>query len=299
MQKPFWERNTSARAQREIANVAGAAGLDRRALNVLFNTYYDVDHPVLAWVQQKDTPEDDLRYARDQGVMFEPVTLDHDSLIERLIECRDALDRGSIADAFLISLRDRRLDLRSTLGSYAVFLHLEPHAYAPSGRWCAVCGVEGAEARAIDRSMHAFLRLKLAGSIHHDHATYAATDLALFSGTPMRDVSDEDRDVLRRVLVAIRGLPATAGLNDLQRALSGLFASTKLERQLVLELLGYTGVLQPGGRDSYGHRFVTYAERQADPPANYWKREWRWPVQHWTGADSVNDEAVAFWFGST
>src|SRR5688572_9376384 len=57
--------------------------------------------------------------------------LDHDELIAALIALRDQLPRAQVARAFVRSLRARRLDLRSALGSYAFHLNHPPHALEP------------------------------------------------------------------------------------------------------------------------------------------------------------------------
>ena len=64
-------------------------------------------------------------------------------------------------------------------------------------------------------------------------------------------------------------------------------------------MLGYAGVLCPSPQPWYVDRFVGLVEREALRPRSSGAREWRYPVQHWTGRDGVNRAAASDWFGVT
>ena len=86
-------------------------GLDGRAVQILMDAYWSNgcrENPAV-------TPED-LAYARQAGVMFDPIVLRHDEIISRLVLARAAVTKEQVANAFLASLSRRRLDLRSALG---------------------------------------------------------------------------------------------------------------------------------------------------------------------------------------
>jgi hypothetical protein len=99
---------------------------------------------------------------------------------------------------------------------------------------------------------------------------------------------------MRGVLEAIRHLPKSAQLSELNKALVGRFNSNKQERQVVLEILGYAGILKPKGWPSLFDRWVRPAEREE--PGHFFKKEWQFPASGWTGKDGINEEAVRFWF---
>jgi hypothetical protein len=97
----------------------------KKALKTLFTTY---------WSSQGGKPErdqvtaaDDFLHAKRAEVMFDPVRLSHEEIVRRAIDVRARVDPESIAAAFLASLSNRRLELRSALGSYAVLRHFPAH----------------------------------------------------------------------------------------------------------------------------------------------------------------------------
>ena len=63
------------------------------------------------------SPPDDFEYAKRAGVMFDPVRLSHDDVMNRALAAFRGVDHRAVADAFVSSLSSRRLDLRSALGS--------------------------------------------------------------------------------------------------------------------------------------------------------------------------------------
>ena len=55
------------------------------------------------------------------------LVMDHDDLIASLIAVRRRTERARVVAAFVVSLRAKRLDLRSPLGSYAYHLNHPLH----------------------------------------------------------------------------------------------------------------------------------------------------------------------------
>ena len=104
----------------------------RRALKVLFDTYWTS----AGWRDERSqsTPPDDLEYAKQAGVMFEPIRVSHSDIVKRAVAAVRGVKRQAVADAFIVSLSSRRLELRSALGSFAVFQHFVRHP-APRDRW--------------------------------------------------------------------------------------------------------------------------------------------------------------------
>jgi hypothetical protein len=244
----FWKRNASRKAQREIAATAATIGVDARAVNILYNTYFDQDDGLLAWVEDRDVPAADFAFAEAAGVMFDPIRLVHDQLVEWVLSARDKVNRLDISNAFVASLGSRRQDTRSALGSYSHVLHLATHGFEKHGssERCAVCGVRTGPL-SIDLSARNFRRLKWAGNVEQGSLSYAGWDLHAFAELSPLSPTTEELGILQQVLDAIRSLPASAQLSDLNRSLVGLFKSNKQERQVVLEILGYAGVLKPAG----------------------------------------------------
>src|SRR5262245_14415432 len=93
--------------------------VNRTALKVLFDTYWTS----AGWREEnsRSTPPGDLEYAKRAGVMFDPLRVSHDEIMKRAIKAERGVERQAVADAFIVSLSSKRLDLRSALGSFAVF----------------------------------------------------------------------------------------------------------------------------------------------------------------------------------
>jgi hypothetical protein len=229
--------------------------------------------------------------------MFESEEKTHTELIAWILASRKKLDPLTVGEAFAVSLSARRMDARSVLGSYSHALHLAKHAFEPDPEethrpTCLVCGAS--QKGTVDISSRNFRRLKWAGNVEQGDLEYIAVDLQLFAGTKPPKASEEDRETLRQTLDAVRKLPAKAGLGDLNNALTGLFPATKHERQVVLEILGYAGVLQPRSWPSFLDGWTAPNERPC--PRGPGRAEWQYPVNGWSGKDGVNEKAVKFWF---
>jgi hypothetical protein len=185
------------------------------------------------------------------------------------------------------------------LGSYAVGEHLLAHPFQLSrfaDRGCRQCGLPEI-VTAPDPSELSDVREKHPGQIRHTDLRYLAFDLASFEALSSSAPSSDDWRVLVNILRIVRALPKASGLADLQKAIAGVVRSNKIERQALLEILGYVGVLCPPGLPSFQVRFVGYEERDALQPTHFFKREWAYPVQHWTGEVGIDLVAVAAWFG--
>lgn len=113
-------------------------GADARALRILFDTYWSSD----GWRDDKSrsTRRDDLEYAKRAGVMFDSVVLSHDEIVKRATSAVGVVDRHRVADAFVLSLSSRRLDIRSALGSFSVLQHFRRHGASSNSGQCTICG---------------------------------------------------------------------------------------------------------------------------------------------------------------
>jgi hypothetical protein len=97
---------------------------------------------------------------------------------------------------------------------------------------------------------------------------------------------------MNRVVEAARGLGRDARLDDLDRELVQHLASSKPERQVLIEILGYCGILQHPDHPGFLEEFRAFSARQGGG-----RGDWTYPVEHWRGRHGVNAEALAFWFG--
>jgi hypothetical protein len=96
--------------------------LDPAAVETLFRRYWSS----AGWIQG-EVSTSDFAYAKQAGVMFDPVDSTHDESVTRALANRDRVTPETVADAFLASLSRQRLDWRSALGSYSAILNLTSH----------------------------------------------------------------------------------------------------------------------------------------------------------------------------
>ena len=264
---------------------------DKKALKILFDTYWSSR----GWVDQdaRITTPADLAYAKDAGVVFDPVDLTHDEIIARALAAREGVEPGVVGDAFVASLTSRRLDQRSALGSFALLRELRAHSAPRSTKACPVCGEYGLSRCPQDISVLSFERFKW-GGVRHDKPIYAAFDLEQFVRYEPSRPTTNDVDALRRLFQLIRDVPASTTAANLQKHLSPAIRSNKAEREVLIGILGLCGVLATQEHPGHFPHFVPYAEREA--PARRFV-DMAYPACWWQGDDGLNDEAIDFWFG--
>ncbi|MCA9175114.1 MAG: hypothetical protein KDB14_11580 [Planctomycetales bacterium] len=302
----FWSFNATPKAQRAIAKLAAEVGVDAKALNILFNTQWDLDGREGRWIAYNPPPPEDLAHAEATGLMRPSYELSHAQLVTATQKARAAVDRRDVAAAFLASLPLKRKDLRSALGSYAHALHLPTHRFRKAkgasddgdngdGNDDASCEICGADQRESIQPKHCtFRRLMWAGNVLQGDLGYVLCDLQSFCPGEVTCGRDE-RALLQKIVKAIDKLPDDAGLSQLLGAISALVPGNKHERQVVLEILGSCGILKPADCQGLHEAWVPPKDRPV--PESFGRREWRSPVNCWHGRDGVNHEAVEFWFG--
>ena len=266
--------------------------IDRKARQILFNAY---------WRDRRSVCDNEFEYAKEKGLMFDPLAITHDDLVVKLTELRGKIDMSTVADAFLASLSTRRLDLRSALGSFAVASHFPNHTLAsssktrcPSGaELCNICGIyshhnhEPENLNVLNFERHKW------GGVRHDDPIYVWFDLSQFLITPKLQSTSEDRAILREVLKIANGLPENARPSVLAKAISGVLKSNEAERRVLIEILCFSGILQPKSMSGYFGEFTMAFEREhTGEHAN----DWHYPAIWWRGSDGVNASAVARYY---
>lgn len=160
--------------------------------------------------------------------MFDPVTATHDDIVARLISVRTRINLEQVADAFLVSLSTRRLELRSALGSLSCAAQFPDHRLAeqvccrvPSGRLhCPVCGRYGGTlAEPEDLNVLSFERWKW-GGVRHLDPLYCWFDLTQFEQAGLIKPAPADHATLAQVIAIASDLAPDARPNDLDRRMS-------------------------------------------------------------------------------
>ena len=263
------------------------AVIDPKALAILTATFWTAR----GWRDAPSTPPDDLAYARAKGLMFDPgaIVIGHDAVVVRARAACGAVTRAQVSAAFVASLGSRRLDWRSALGSWMFGQWLASHPIVPwrKGGSCATCGAPASSSENLD--ILSFERHRW-GGVRHEAPMYIALDLERFALDPAPSPTEADIGVLRAILAAARSLPPTARRPQLIKALAPLVRSNAAERDILVALLGYGGVLHDPAHPGFVASGMTSQQRErarapGDGDATY-------PIDHWCGAHGV-DEANA------
>lgn len=271
--------------------------MDKKAKDILFKTYWSS----AGWRRDRVTAPEDFLYAKEKGLMFDPLTISHDDCVDRIIEIVNTITPEQVARSFLSSLSTRRLDWRSGIGSYYIAKLFIPHKYMPieSGHFykdgklaatsytCKICqnlkyGVIGWE-RYVNEDLNVlnFERIKW-GGVRHGELLYTLFDLEQFIKEQIPDPTEMDIEIFKGMLNAINSCnpgdyPGT--LRDKLGDIPG-FKSNKNERFVIIEILACIEVLKPL---SY-NRLV--------------KGRYDWTyATYWRGEDGYNAESVERYFG--
>lgn len=220
------------------------SAVDARAKKVLFDRYWSPR----GWIDEdaRHTSDEDRAYATRMGMMFAPVTTDHDTLLAELRSLAAAIDPDAAAGAFLASLSTRRLDLRSGLASLVIARSMRAHALRPSvaGDYrCATCGAY-ATYRDADLDVLNFERHKW-GGVRRTDPLYLALDLRELPRALPAPPTADDLAIFARVLEVIASSAPKDTPAKLSRRLTDALPGAKAERDVLVEILAAIGVLVP------------------------------------------------------
>lgn len=273
--------------------------MDKKAKNILFKTFWSSK----GWKMdaERQLAQEDFLYAKEKGLMFDPVTISHDQCIERIIEIVNKITPEQVTKAFLSSLSTRRLDWRSGICSYHIAKLFTAHKYKPVASGCSfidgkpvvvsytceICknvrdGVVGSEHyENEDLNVLNFERIKW-GGVRHGSLLYTLFDLEQFTKEEIPEPTEEDIEILKGILHAV-DLCNTgdypSALRDKLKDVPNL-KSNKSERDVIIEILACIEVLQP----------LSYNRPISG------RNDWNF-VEYWRGEDGYNKEIVEKYFG--
>jgi hypothetical protein len=262
---------------------------NERARKILFDAHWSAT----GWKDEPKITEEERVYAQRAGYMFPRATLSHADVVERLIAARERVTVPEVANAFLASLSTRRGDLRSALGSYAAAMHVPQHPFQPSSSpyLCSICNAYDVD-EDIDYDAMSFERHKW-GGVRHLAPVYAAFDLEQFARTPSAEASQKDTEIFQAMLAAIANLSPADRPTQLVRALTGVLPSNKAEREVLVSILGYAGILPAPDHPSFFQAYVPYEERNMPPVST---TDWDYPLWYWRAEFGVDRQALSYWF---
>ncbi|WP_050635969.1 hypothetical protein [Candidatus Stoquefichus sp. SB1] len=272
--------------------------MDKKAKKILFSTYWSSN----GWKMENEryTSPEDFAYAKEKGLMFEPITISHDECVKKIVKLANTITMEQVTRAFMCSLSTRRLEWRSAVCSYYIAKLFTEHKYTPieSGYFyecdavthidytCAICrdikyGVVGQEYyKNIDLNVLNFERIKW-GGLRHGDLIYTLFDLEQFMKEEIPEPTSKDAEIFKEILNAV----ASCHSNDYPSALRNklaeisLLKTNKAERDVIIEILSCIGVLTPKSYDR--------------PEAA--KHDWTYAT-YWRGEDGYDSTLVDKYF---
>jgi hypothetical protein len=255
-----------------------------RARQILLDAFWDAG----GWRNGPAIAPDEFEIAKAAGYMFDPGISTHNDAVTKAINAADLIDPRDVAHAFVASLTSRRLEYRSAVGSFS-FARFLPHHEAEEyrGYLCGVCG-EPIKDQHVDWNIQNFVRIKW-GGMGHGVPSYMAFDLRLFNELPEMIPTSADWEVLQSILTIAATQDPKARPDHLERAIGKTVRSNRHERRVLLQILGFAGILKPRIVIPIFDRFVPFTERGTETELAY-------PFSAWRGVDGVDHDAVRFWF---
>lgn len=263
--------------------------MDKRALRILLDAFWSPT----GWKPEalRGVSVEDFEYAKSKDVMFDPVQMDHELALRGLESAIRRLDRQRMADAFLSSLSTRRLDWRSGFASYAVFQHMPTHTALKRDSRCDFCGMSPGRPT-VDLNVLNFERFKW-GGVRHDQVLYAAFDLQQFLKENVSPPRADDVSIFRAIIDSVRAAPGQTTSAELQSHLPKSFKSNKGERDVLVAMLGFAGILSIPGHPSYTDAFVPMSARQS-PNRRF--VDMSYPACWWVASNELDEAKLGEWF---
>jgi len=243
--------------------------VDKKAKDILFKTYWTS----AGWTSDENrrTESANFEYAKEKGLMFDPLTISKSEIVTRLHEIVQTISLKKITDAFLCSLTNKRLDWRSGLGSYSnanrllIENNFDDYYYGHGTNE--------------DLNVLNFERIKWGGVRHHN-GLYNWLDLTLLNSENVTPPTEQDIQTMQLILDVIRSSEIGETPSKLRDRLKEVLKGSKEERHVIMEILGCADIIKPLSHD------------RKEPG----KHDWNF-VLHWLGEDKYDKQNVNKYFG--
>jgi len=233
--------------------------------------------------------------------MFDyPKSISHSETIERLKSVFEKISKENVASAFLYSLSSRKLEYRSALGSYWYAISIINHNSINENN-CKVCNwsrwKENPNTYDILHGLNVFnFERYMWGGVRHTNLNYVLFDLEQFIKLPKVIPSEDDYDLLNKLLKCTNELESHNKAGKYRECLTKkkIIKSTKDELGTLIDILGICGVLSSDEHPCYAVKF-TPNDGSRDPLEYY--NDFVYPVNRWKISDGINKERFKEVFG--
>lgn len=220
----------------------------------------------------------------------------HDEIISNLFAEYDKVSQKRVVELFLSSLSTRKLLWRIGLPIIAIMRTFPNHLFCVANNSvpsnispCQVCG----DFQCLYETEEDICEfLDGGGVLAHSIGDYYY-GLKAINSLPSSSPQEVDIGIFHKIIACLKH--SSGSIRIVQRELKNIpnFKSNVEERRLLLETLGYCGVLCPLEHPSPYSHYV----RLNNALRTSHSSDWNYPADFWKGRDGVNLEALNFWFG--
>ena len=166
------------------------------------------------------------------------------------------------------------------------------HSPLVAERRCAICGLYLNNSDE-DLNVLNFERFKW-GGVRHDDVLYASFDLNLFLAGEIPTPKPEDVAIFRSLITAISAVPAEVTSATLHTHFAKVLKSNKAEREVIIAILGFCGILGTLEHPGYSDAFIYVSERKL-PDRRF--VDMSYPACWWRGLVGLNRTKLNEYFG--
>ena len=229
--------------------------------------------------------------------------ISHDNAISQLFYEYKKISKESVTDIFLASLSTNESGWRATLGVYSIMQTFPEHSYIE---------------RDTSSGIHNTNPCKICSSFRNSYADFKrfADNLRLSSDDFMHNIYSylfilwnfnnrmpcnikprtEDLDIFLSMMEFIKSEKECKNPSELHKRLikSKILKSFNgAQIRSLIEILGYCGILTSEKRKGPLYEYINIVSSSRKSS----RSDWSYPVDFWTGADGLNEDAYDFWFG--
>lgn len=250
--------------------------------------------------QKKPLTEKEIQYCMEKGVMFPPLELPHDRVIEEIKDMAEAISLEEAVHAFLYSITSGdnryRTILSSVIWGRCVPLHHVIFSPEKRSKECLLCSLHMQDKKYCEQNLNAYSKFRYHSGEEDIHAAgYVWLDLKEYHNLPKVNYDKDSIHILNRIFGLAQELSPANKVVALQKLITAekFFPATKNQINTIFAVLSACGIFDTPEHKSISTSFIPNSQRNL-----VMESEFAYPLNYWRGKHGINYEAVARIFGS-